>query len=127
MNKICPVCKRPFKGRKEKLRCSRECYFKEIKKLWESEDYKSKCRNRVTGENNPMYNVHRFNHENPFYGKKHSQETKNKISEDHIKNKEIYSKKGKQNPMYGKGLFKDKNGMYGKNTPKRLLVLFQIN
>lgn len=34
----------------------------------------------LPGNKNGMYGKHRFGKENPFYGKKHSQQTKNKIS-----------------------------------------------
>lgn len=33
-----------------------------------------------TGENNPMYDIHRYGEDNPFYGKCHTQEAKDKIS-----------------------------------------------
>lgn len=33
-----------------------------------------------SGENNPMYGVHRYGETNPFYGKRHSDYTKEKIS-----------------------------------------------
>jgi len=48
------------------------------------------------GYNNPMFGVHRFGKNNPFYGKKHSEESKRKIKENH---KNV---KGKNHPFYGK-------------------------
>lgn len=48
-------------------------------------------------ENHPMFGTHRCGEDNPFYGKKHSVETKNKISK---ANKERFSKEN--NPMFGK-------------------------
>lgn len=49
---------------------------------------------------------------NPFYGKKHTQETKNLISR---KNKGRCS--GKRNPMHGVRLIGELNPMYGKKRP----------
>ena len=37
----------------------------------------------LSGEKNGMYGKHRFGKENPFYGKKHSKETKEKIAKSH--------------------------------------------
>ena len=45
------------------------------------------------GENNPMYGIHRYGKDAPMYGKKHSEETKQKQSE---------ANKGENHPMYGK-------------------------
>ncbi len=127
MNKLCPICGKQFRGRKEKIRCSRKCYVEDMKMTtWADEEYKSKCRERVSGKNNPMYGTHRYGKDNPFYGKKHSEETKKKISDDHKVNSKFYSNrvKGSSNPMWGKGLFGNANGMYGKHhsekTKKRI-------
>lgn len=35
------------------------------------------------GALNPMYGVHRYGEDNPFFGKKHSEETRRKLSESH--------------------------------------------
>lgn len=95
---------------------------------------------RVRGENNPMYGVHRYGEKNPMYGRRgenspnygkhHTQETRDKISKIKIgkkhseKARENISKNhadvsGEKNPMYGKRgenspVFGEKNGMYGK-------------
>lgn len=50
----------------------------------------------ISGENNPMYDVHRFGNDNPFYGKNHNKETKIKMSKNHA------DFKGKNHPQYGK-------------------------
>lgn len=54
---------------------------------------------RVSGENHPMFGVHRNGKDNPFYGHKHTDETKRKIAE---------ARKGKyfgaNCPVYGKHL-----------------------
>lgn len=36
---------------------------------------------KISGKNNGMYNVRKYREDNPFYGKKHSQKTRKKISE----------------------------------------------
>lgn len=38
---------------------------------------------RLSGIHNPMFGVHRFGKNNPFYGKKHTKETKKRLSETH--------------------------------------------
>lgn len=50
-----------------------------------------------TGKQNPMYGVHRYGEESPHYGKHHTDETKQKMSD--VK-KNMYS--GEKNPFYGK-------------------------
>jgi len=52
-----------------------------------------------------------FGEANGFYGKKHTEESKQKISES-LKGKS--GMKGKDNPMYGKKRFGEDNPMYGK-------------
>ncbi len=47
----------------------------------------------LKGSENPMFGIHRYGKENPFYGKKHSEETKQKIREAHL---------GEKNGFYGK-------------------------
>lgn len=37
-------------------------------------------RKAMIGQNNPMYGVHRYGKENPMYGKKHTKESKQKMS-----------------------------------------------
>lgn len=75
-----------------------------------TEETKQKLSKANSGENNPMFGVHRFGSANPFYGKKHSAETKQKLS-DHFKGKPISEEtrqkisnaiKGENHPMYGK-------------------------
>ena len=51
---------------------------------------------RVSGENHPMFGVHRYGENNPFYGHKHSEETKRKIAESRAGR---YS--GENSPLYG--------------------------
>lgn len=76
------------------------------------EDFEKARKNHsesLKGENNPMFGVHRYGELNPMYGKKHSDETKKKISKkakanvrDWIDNPYIgKSRKGKDSPSYG--------------------------
>lgn len=51
----------------------------------------------VSGENNPMYGIKLYGQDNPFYGKTHSIQTKNTISN---KLKTYYTTH--KNPMYGR-------------------------
>jgi len=41
----------------------------------------------VTGKDHPMYGVNRKGENHPFYGRSHSEETKNKIRKNHLKSK----------------------------------------
>ena len=54
-----------------------------------------------SGKNNPMYNVHRYGKDNPFFNKKHSEETRLRMTLNHA---DFSSEK---NPMYGKHLSKE--------------------
>ena len=79
---ICEVCEETFYStRKNQKFCSRKCMG---------------IHNR--GINNPMYG--RCGESNPFYGKHHSEETKQKISES--KQGKNYGRCGENAPMYGK-------------------------
>ena len=62
------------------------------------------------------FSVMKFKGEdNHFYGKKHSEETKRKISEAKMGSKGM---SGKDNPMYGKGFKGKENPMYGVTGAK---------
>jgi len=85
--------------------------------------YKDLCLSCATsGKNNPMFNIHRYGKDNPFYGKNHSKEFKQKMSNRKVsietrqkmsksamvkkfskKHRDNLSKanSGKNNPMYG--------------------------
>ena len=60
--------------------------------------------------NHPMYGVHRYGEENPFYGKSHTDSSKEKMSETH---KGIYD--GDKNPMYGKQHSKETREKMSRN------------
>src|SRR5690606_36014572 len=83
--------------------------------------------NRISSENytNP-FSVMKFEgEENHFFGKKHSEETKKKISESR---KGKGARFGKDNPMYGKGFKGEENPMYGKtgeSHPNSRMYLIQ--
>ena len=53
---------------------------------------------QMTGNNNPMFGVHRFGKNSPHFGKNHSKETRVKISK---------ANKGKNHPLFGKHLSKE--------------------
>lgn len=65
---------------------------------------------RFSGENNPMYGVHRHGEDVPFYGKHHTEETRQRLSEirtgsrssDDTRKKISEAITGEGNPMYGK-------------------------
>lgn len=70
--------------------------------------------NPLYGDKNGMriHNIHMNGENNPFYGKKHSENTKQKISKSR---KGKGGRCGKDNPMWNDHRFKGKNnGMYGR-------------
>ena len=44
-----------------------------------SEDIRKNLSGRFSGKGNPTYGVKKFGNKNPFYGKKHTAETKRKM------------------------------------------------
>lgn len=65
------------------------------------------------GEKNGMI-IHKIDfsgEKNPFYGKRHSEETKRKIS---LNREGKGARYGKDNPMFGKGFKGEENPMYGR-------------
>ena len=66
--------------------------YEEVKVL-----YSKTLSQKMSGENNMWYDVHMYGEDNPFYGKKHTEESRKKMSE---AKKDIYF--GKDNPFYGK-------------------------
>ena len=52
-----------------------------MKAKWKDAEYRQSCVDRVSGENNYFYGKHFYGELNPMYGKHHSQQTKDKISQ----------------------------------------------
>lgn len=71
--------------------------------------------NPLIGELNHFYGVRMVGGQNPFYGRKHTEETKQKISENR---KGKGGQPGELNPMYGKGFKGEDNPMYGRTRFK---------
>lgn len=69
----------------------------------------------ASGLKNPNYSRDWSGENNPFYGRKHTEETKKRISESR---KGKGSQPGKLNPMYGKGMKGKDNPMYGMTGAK---------
>jgi group I intron endonuclease len=72
-----------------------------LKEKWKDPEYRKKMTELNSGKNSHFYGSSRIGEQNPMWGKKHSEETKKKISE---KAKERYKNnpdavKGKNNPM----------------------------
>jgi hypothetical protein len=66
---------------------------------------------KMTGKNNSMYGTHRSGNLNPFYGKKHTEETRKKMSESgKVK---IFTKEHKQHMS---------EGLKGRNLGKKLTI-----
>ncbi|NBI31002.1 NUMOD3 domain-containing DNA-binding protein [Chengkuizengella marina] len=71
--------------------------------------------NPPIGKKNPMYGVRMTKEANHFYGNKHTEQTKQKIS---ANRKGKGARYGKDNPMFGKGFKGKDNYMYGKTGIK---------
>jgi hypothetical protein len=84
-----------------------------------TEEAREKKSKRMTGENNPMFG--RTKELNPFYGKKHSEETKNKISKSNSGYKHIFY--GKKRPEYSLKISGVNNHNYGKKND----IISEIN
>lgn len=52
-----------------------------MKEKWKDADYRQSWVDRMSGENNYFYGKHFYGELNPMYGKHHSQQTKDKISQ----------------------------------------------
>lgn len=81
-------------------------------KLTITDDRRERMRQRVLGENNPMYQ--KFGELNPFFNKHHTEESKQKMLEnrdysvyktDEFKNKMRILASGENNPMFGKSVY----------------------
>lgn len=124
LERKCPTCERVIKysnkyNLKKAQKNNRDCKICSSKKN-RPEGYREKLSEKFKGENNPMWG--KKGGLNPFYGKKHTKESKEKI----IKNKDysVYKTekfrkkisdltKGNKNPMYGKSLYNVWSEKYG--------------
>lgn len=104
-----------------------KCNFTNGGTGWSTGSLNPTCLKPHYGDSNGMRtkNIDFSGENNPFYGRKHSEETKKLISE-HRKGKG--QQIGKNNPMYGNGhlIAGEKNGMYGKRgveAPNAILFL----
>jgi hypothetical protein len=125
LERKCPTCERIIKySNKYNLNAAqnnnRDCKSCSTKKN-RPEGYKEKLSERFKGKNNPMWG--KTGSLNPFYGKKHTEETKRKIIENRnyssYKTEKFRKKisdltKGKKNPMYGKTVYDVWFKKYGK-------------
>lgn len=97
------------------FKASKKTISRRLKKLMNEEEYKEYVhivRSKAhSGENHPMFGADRSGENNPFYGKKHTEESKRKMSESK-KGKKI---SGENNSMYGESRFGKDNPMWGKN------------
>lgn len=97
------------------FKASKKTISRRLKKLMNEEEYKEYVhivRSKAhSGENHPMFGADKSGENNPFYGKKHTEESKRKMSESK-KGKKI---SGENNSMYGESRFGKDNPMWGKN------------
>ena len=112
---------------KKNSKC-KSCGLKEIM----TDEVKKRMSERVKGENNPMFG--KFGELNPFFGKKHSKETKIKMHENRdysvYKTEEFRQKisklsKGNNNPMYGKSVYDVWVGKYGKEIADEKMIEYK--
>ena len=122
----CPVCQKEitysnkYNHQKAVLKKSK-CKSCGIKESITDERLKEMSE-RVKGKNNPMYGM--SGELNPFFGKKHTHETKKKILEnrditiyqtDEFKKKISKVTKGNKNPMFGRSIYSVWVEKYGEN------------
>jgi hypothetical protein len=140
MNKFirnCPVCnkeliysnKYSFQSAEIKKSKCRSCGIKQTI----TEERQKQMSNRVKGENNPMYGM--YGNLNPFFGKKHTEESKKKIFEnrdmsvystDDFKEKMSKVTKGKNNPMFGRSVYSVWIEKHGKEIANEKMIKLKV-
>lgn len=112
---------------KKNSKC-KSCGLKEIM----TDEVKKRMSERVKGENNPMFG--KTGNLNPFFGKKHTEETKKKIIDGRdysvYKTEEFRQKisklsKGNNNPMYGKSVYDVWVEKYGKEIADEKMIEYK--
>jgi hypothetical protein len=112
---------------KKKSKC-KSCGMKEVI----TDDVKKRMSERFKGENNPMFG--KFGELNPFFGKKHTKETKKKIVDgrdysvyktDEFRQKISELSKGNNNPMYGKSVYDIWVEKYGKSIADEKMIEYK--
>ncbi len=121
----CPLCNKELtysskynyqKAKLKKSKC-KSCGIKESI----TDERREKMRDRVEGKNNPMFGMK--GELNPFFGKKHTEETKIKIvinrdmsiyRSDEFRKKMSELTKGENNPMFGRSFYDVWVERYGK-------------
>jgi hypothetical protein len=112
---------------KKNSKC-KSCGLKEIM----TDDYRKKISERLKGENNPMFG--KFGKLNPFFGKKHTEETKKKMIDgrdysvyrtEEFRQKISKLSKGKNNPMYGKTVYDVWIEKYGKKIADEKMIEYK--
>ncbi len=97
-----------------------------------TDEVKKKMSERFKGVNNPMYG--KTGESNPFFGKQHTDETKQKIiknrdysiyKSDDFKQKISKSISGKNNPMFGKSVYSVWIEKYGKEIADNKLIEYK--
>lgn len=148
-NVICKECKISYRNSISKERkcpkCNKNIIYKNINACRNSEKNKKLCKScaitlscsrperqrlmseRMLGENNPMYG--KTGRQCPFYGKKHTEESKRKqselrkgkpITERHRENIKKYYK-NHDNPMKGRSVYSVWINKYGKEKADKLM------
>jgi len=101
-------------------------------KLCITDEVKQKMSDRVKGSNNPMFGM--YNEKNPFYGKKHTEETKKKMNlnkdyssykTDEYREKMRVLSSGKNNAMFGKSFYDIWVKKYGVEIANEKLIEYK--
>lgn len=115
-------------------KCGKIITYSNKNSMYFAEKNKSKCRScSVTGENNPMFGM--YGNKNPFFGKKHTEESKKKIVRNRDESKyktfefrEKISKvtSGNKNPMFGRSVYSVWVEKYGEETAMKKMEEYKL-